>query len=456
MLRIEVNELSIGRRSLAKLMNINVPKGEVHLLQGPNGCGKSLLLDVVTGIHRDSGVKVWLNDQDLNRRSAYSRWRSGIRRMFQQPTLPFELSVKYILERYGLNSGSSRMFWRNSAQLLKDCGVRPNEQFGIHSFGQQRLVELVIALASGQGCLLDEPFAGLNPAFVIPARELIRQEGVNKKAVLVIDHLSAHHRGLYDLAYEWRTQRETEVKSGPETAESLENYATPTEGSYAHARWSIADLSIDERPVMRDVEIHLAPGTMILLAGANGTGKSTLIRELGGYGQPWLGVSSKMCRSIPDEQIFLSPQPPKIVDELTAEENLWLMMGGGDRVERADRAIALDMLNLLSFPPSRLRERGEVLSGGEASIIALVGAILSPPNIIFLDEPFESLSPDTIAKAVQFLGRAMGTGKAVLASSHNAQFIAHMDPAQVIDLTTGKVLSGHWAGKPLMKFSLKE
>jgi ABC-type multidrug transport system ATPase subunit len=144
--------------------------------------------------------------------------------------------------------------------------------------------------------------------------------------------------------------------------------------------------------------------------------------------------------------MFLSPQPPKLVNELTVEENLRLMIGRVPLGEERLRASAMRLLKWLGFPVAFLRERAEVLSGGEAGMVALVGASLSGAKILLLDEPFESLSPQALSRALKLLRLVTGAGKSALVTTHNANLISLFGPSQVIDLTQKGVLSGAWVG----------
>jgi len=432
-------------------MAIEVSAGKVHLLKGPNGCGKSLLLDIVSGVHKSQRVRVWSGGQALSNATAFARWQAGIRRLFQVPTLPVELQVDQVLERFGFGVVSMGEWWREAKELLTNCGVRLNEPLGIHSFGQQRIVELIISLASGRCCLLDEPFAGLNASFLDLAAKLIRRAADDKRAILVVDHLSAHHPELYDKVYIWQspsndasTPISRDVHSQLNIADSL-NSAPPFVG----ANWSVDYFRIGDHSILREVEIELRHGTLLLLTGQNGTGKSTLLRELGGYEQPWKGVSARITSDLSSERILLSPQPPKLVDELTVEENLKLMIGKGHPVKKSDLTFARELLGWLGLPQKHFKERAEVLSGGEAGKVALVGASLSPAKVLLLDEPFESFTSQSVELAIELFRAVLAGGKCVIASNHNPQLLSLVERTQQINLSSNTAIAGSWAGKPL-------
>jgi ABC-type multidrug transport system ATPase subunit len=444
MLHVEARNFKIGRRLLTATLNVSVSAGSIKLLQGPNGCGKSLLLDVISGIHRSQAVTTRLNGVHLDGHNAYSRWHGGLRRMFQYPAVPSELTVHQLLKHFEIEV-TPPGFCSEALRLLREGDIRVNEAFGIHSFGQQRLIELVIALSSGRCHLLDEPFAGIEPLLHAPASALIKERAEAGNAFLIIDHLSDQRLGLYDGVYAWNlphvNERASPLRPSSHISSDFRSLAT-----HNSVYWSIAHFSIDGRTLLKDAHIVLPSGTILLLVGGNGSGKSTLLRELGGYSQPWRGVSAELTRSVPMEELFLSPQPPKLVDELTTEENLALMICKGSTMKKSVLATAKSLLDSIGFPSAYMKARAEVLSGGEASMVALVGAVLSPAKILFLDEPFESLSPKSLRYALEMLKSAMAVGKSVLATTHNAELMATADASQVIHLTGQVGLSGHWTG----------
>jgi ABC-type branched-subunit amino acid transport system ATPase component len=160
---------------VAQDINLALPKGVRHALIGPNGAGKTTLINLITGmLVPDSGAIV-LGDEDITTLKPHQRVRRGLARTFQINTLFPHLSALEsvalaVLER----DGHAHNWWRG----LPAFGAEADEAFSIlkslhlenviHketrelAYGQQRLLEIALALATRpRVLLLDEPGAGV-------------------------------------------------------------------------------------------------------------------------------------------------------------------------------------------------------------------------------------------------------------------------------------------------------
>lgn len=142
-------------------VDLEVEPGKVHGLIGPNGAGKSTFIDVVSGRTRGSGTVV-LGDVDVSSFSPSKRRRLGLSRSFQRTSIFPGLTVRSQLELASVWVNDD-----NTAELVDMFNLRavldvPAEEI---SYGQQRLVDLALALVGmPRVLLLDEPAAGLSAA----------------------------------------------------------------------------------------------------------------------------------------------------------------------------------------------------------------------------------------------------------------------------------------------------
>jgi branched-chain amino acid transport system ATP-binding protein len=174
-LRTEALDKSFGSLRVARSISIELPRGERYALIGPNGAGKTTLINLITGQMRPDAGRIWLDGNDITGAPAAVRVRQGLTRTFQINTLfpdltPIEAVTLAICERDSL----AGQFWRSlvshrsaieegfailSQLRLADVATRRTRTL---PYGQQRLLEIALALATRpKVLLLDEPAAGV-------------------------------------------------------------------------------------------------------------------------------------------------------------------------------------------------------------------------------------------------------------------------------------------------------
>lgn len=153
--------------------------------------------------------------------------------------------------------------------------------------------------------------------------------------------------------------------------------------------------------VIQDVSLSINKGELFSLLGVNGAGKSTLIKMLSGLLQPTNGRAVILGYDVVKEAaqvkrvISVSPQETAIAPNLSVYENLELMAGvhGYPRQERKRKVT--DMLRAFSLTPYA-KQRSKTLSGGWKRRLSIAMALISEPEILFLDEP--TLGLDILAR----------------------------------------------------------
>lgn len=159
-------------------ISLDVPKGSITGLIGPNGSGKTTLFNSIVGYHPIDRGSVRFEGRDISRQRVADIARLGLLRTFQQTRIygkmscmqNMEISVPHTHE--GLRAMFSkypREVTERAEQLLEFVGLYPKRHLhaGELSFGQQKLLELAMALMNGPKLLLlDEPTAGINPVLI--------------------------------------------------------------------------------------------------------------------------------------------------------------------------------------------------------------------------------------------------------------------------------------------------
>lgn len=193
--------LQFGGLVVTKNVSLTLEPGARHALIGPNGAGKTTLINLITGKLTPKSGAVLLGGKDLKGVSQPDRVRSGLVRNFQVTNLfPTFTAMENIAlaiserERHGLSFRAGFGFPRNVVEEAEAIAARtrlgnvPPVPVRYLAYGQQRLVELAVAMAlQPKVLLLDEPAAGL-PAGDHEVILGVLDELPNDVAVLLVEH----------------------------------------------------------------------------------------------------------------------------------------------------------------------------------------------------------------------------------------------------------------------------
>lgn len=155
-------------------------------------------------------------------------------------------------------------------------------------------------------------------------------------------------------------------------------------------------LRLGDTPLLRNLNLRVAPGEVVTLMGPSGSGKSTLFSWIIGAlpaafsasGELWLG--QRRCDRLPVEQrrIGILFQDALLFDHFSVGQNLLLALPADARGERRERVEdALSRAGLAGF----YQRDPATLSGGQRARVALLRALLARPEALLLDEPFSRL-----------------------------------------------------------------
>ncbi len=218
----------------------------------------------------------------------------------------------------------------------------------------------------------------------------------------------------------------------------------------------------DARPVLlevRDAVVHYGriealhgvslvvhEGELVTLLGANGAGKTTMMRAISGLrpltsGSVWFNgqdVSKIKAHKRVADGLIQSPEGRGVFPGMTVVENLEMGCYGRKFPNRAEHAERLDWI-FETFP--RLAERrsqvGGTLSGGEQQMLAIGRALMARPKVLLLDEPSMGLAPMVISQIFKIISEINKQGTTVLLVEQNAQqALSRSDRAYILETGT--------------------
>ena len=187
---------------------------------------------------------------------------------------------------------------------------------------------------------------------------------------------------------------------------------------------------------LRGIDLRLDGDAPVAVLGANGAGKSVLLRTLHGLLAPTEGAvlwSGSAHRPRDQAMVF---QRPVLLRRSTISNVEYALavngVGGSERKSRAREALARVGLEALASRPAR------VLSGGEQQRLALARAWALRPRVMFLDEPTASLDPSAAAEIERIIGEIRAAGTALVFTTHHLGF-ARRIASEIVFLHDGRV-----------------
>jgi branched-chain amino acid transport system ATP-binding protein len=200
--------------------------------------------------------------------------------------------------------------------------------------------------------------------------------------------------------------------------------------------------------VLKGIDLEISEGEIVTLIGANGAGKSTILRVITGILKPEMGevqflgenLLTMNIHEIAERGISMVPEGRRIFPRLTLLENLEL--GGFGNRKNKNIDIKALMNEIFSIFPA-LEERGNqiagTLSGGEQQMLAIARALMATPRLLLIDEPSLGLAPLLVRRIFEVIKEIHGKGNTVLLVEQNARLSLKIADRGYV-LSTGEIV----------------
>ena len=410
-------------------VSLQLEPGEVVALLGPSGSGKSTLLRALAGLvpHFHGGCfegRVVVAGVDT-RRARPAELAGTVATVFQDPEDQVVMTIAANEVAFGLeNLGvAPQEIWPrveralDAVDALHLWGRKTVELSG----GELQRVCLASALAlEPRLLLLDEPTSQLDPdaaglflaaverlgATVVLSEHRVGRALELATRVLFVDGgkllLDAHK----DEAVDWLAEHRPAYSGSPGTVPLTRLGETAL---------SLHDVSFAYRPplpVLRDAELDVRRGEIVVLEGPNGSGKTTLAKIAVGLLEPQAGTVERVGRAG-----YLSQDPGRYLVRETVVEEVALAVCG-------DRARARAMLDRFGLGWAADRHPRD-LSSGERERLGIAAVAVAEPDLLVLDEPTRGLDPERKLELAAWLVEYAAAGRAVLVATHDSELPAH-------------------------------
>lgn len=468
-----VSELTGDRVEALKDVDLSADAGSLTLVCGASGCGKSTLMKALTGLvpqmtpgELDGLVRI--NGRNLAD-VALTDVGHLCSSVFQNPRTQFFCDtvaeeLAFCGENYGRERATLRQQSERAAKLMGISHLLERKLTTL-SGGQLQKVALACALASGAPVLLaDEPTSNLDPAAISEVRaalKVLKEQGLT---IVVVEHRLHFLRGLADQVLLMESGRVTRRWNGaeffsmgqaqrrslglrtlvdpgpPETwvgqvkagrqekqagrQEKQVGRQENREATPSQVRLSCRGLSFayGASPVFEGLDADFPAGQITCIAGANGVGKTTLVRVLCGLAAPSSGtisldgvpVSRKTRRSA-CALVMQDTGRQLFSDTLAGELTIGASHASGQSGEQL----------LADFDLANLGERHPLsLSGGQKQRLVIAAARATGRPIVILDEPTSGVDARHLDSITATLRRIADEGAAVVVVTHDGEFAA--------------------------------
>ena len=461
-----VSELTGDRVEALKDVDLSADAGSLTLVCGASGCGKSTLMKALTGLvpqmtpgELDGVVRI--NGRNLAD-VALTDVGHLCSSVFQNPRTQFFCDtvaeeLAFCGENYGRERATLRQQSERAAKLMGISHLMERKLTTL-SGGQLQKVALACALASGAPVLLaDEPTSNLDPAAISEVRaalKVLKEQGLT---IVVVEHRLHFLRGLADQVLLMESGRVTRRWNGaeffsmgqaqrrslglrtlvdpgpPETwvgqvqagrQEKQVGRQENREASPSQVRLSCRGLSFayGASPVFEGLDADFPAGQITCIAGANGVGKTTLVRVLCGLAAPSSGSismdgvpASRKTRRSACALVMQDTGRQLFSDTLAGELTIGASHASGQSGEQL----------LADFDLANLGERHPLsLSGGQKQRLVIAAARATGRPIVILDEPTSGVDARHLDSITATLRRIADEGAAVVVVTHDGEFAA--------------------------------
>ncbi len=233
----------------------------------------------------------------------------------------------------------------------------------------------------------------------------------------------------------------------------------------AEALLTVSNVETYYGPIMalRGVSFAVPAGAIVTILGANGAGKTTILKTVSGVMDPQKGTITLAGRQIqgldPDRVARLGlshvPEGREVFPFLTVRENLRM----GAYTRRDADGVARDLEMVAEYFPvlaARAEQRAGSLSGGEQQMLAIARALMARPKVMLLDEPSLGLAPKLVKDIFEIIQRInRERGVTVLLVEQNANIALHTaDYGYVLEL--GRIVMEDACDRLLEKDDIRE
>lgn len=462
-------------------------KGEIHVLAGENGAGKSTILKMLAGIHQPDEGEIFFHGQKVKIPNPQQARKLGIAMVFQELTLVGEMTVWeniYLNQEpvTGFLSGWARCLGRVDKKEIRRRIQEAMDRYGIHidpdalvknlPVAEQQMAEILkILVRDPELIILDEPTSALARKEVRQLYRIIRNLVADGKTIIFISHRMEEVFQLGDRITVFKDGRYIGTRNMDQISEddlirmmvgrSLENIFPPAQCPVDDSQVIFEVRNLTE-PGSRTqggtrldhVSFQVHKGEILGVAGLQGQGQTELLNAISGLhplaeGEILVGgrpVKVKNAAQAIAGGIALVPSDRKnqgLMLELSCRHNLAVAsmkkrMKGCFIDRKAEEAFGRSMKERLSIKMGGLELPVSSLSGGNQQKVVLGKELATEPRVILFDEPTRGIDVEAKREFYQIMRDLAAQGVAVIMNSSDMMEVMGMS-SRVLVMYEGRI-----------------
>ena len=446
-------------------VNLTLRSGQIHGLLGENGCGKSTLIKILSGVQAPDEGEIRKNGHPVSLGSPADARRAGVATVYQEFSLVPQLTVaeNIFLGRHPQRLGflvDWRHVRRTATQTLKqlDLELDPQAKVSDLSVAEQQLVEIAKALSQDAELLiLDEPTTALGQEEVATLHRFLRRMAARGVSILYVSHRLDE---VVELVDDFTILKDGRVVSSPgETEKNVHDIITRMIGSdvaehFPKERNATDEVVLEAKGLgtknrVHDVSFELRRGEVLGLGGVIGSGRTEIARAVFGADR----LSSGELR-LHDRPLHLrSPHDAiragiALVPENRKSEGLYFNFSAGPNLtianlrgisptlllnHRIERTVTQQYIHDLEITPAAATKPINLVSGGNQQKVLIARWLFSKSEVIIFDEPTQGIDVGARLAVYHLINDLTRSGKSViLISSAHDELLAMSDRVALV------------------------
>ena len=455
-------------------VDFTVGQGEVHCLAGENGCGKSTLIKIITGVYQpEAGAEMALFGEGLTQITPDIARRHGIAVIWQDLALFPEMTVAENIAFESLLGNRPRrvrygaMKQAAEAALARlDVTLDLKARLGTLPIAQRQIVAIARALVSDARLIfMDEPTASLTQAETDALLAVVRTLSARGVAVVFVSHRLAE---VLDIAARVTVLRDGRLvgvypTAGMTQARLTELMTGKTFDHQVMARDTSADpvvlevAGLSRRGEFRDISFTLRKGEVLGLTGLIGAGRTELSHTLFGMTRPDAGqmrlhgqelrlasnrdaVAAGIAYVSEDRLALGLIQPQSIADNAVLSVLRRITGAAGLISPKGQADLVAHWIAELAVKIGQPGDAVSTLSGGNQQRVVLAKWLATEPKVLILDCPTVGVDVGARAGIFRIVRQLAEQGLAILLISDEVTEV-HMNADRVLHMAAGRIVA---------------